>query len=181
MRMPLSAAALAATLALAAGCATRAPEAAARADAPPPGPAAATALPGVDDLVRGRAVFFTRRIGGETVAFRFVPTEVTSRGRLLGELSWEGRRGSGRAADVAAAVGFERGAAGDCAGRITLRLEPVALEGLAAPATLDPVSVDLKRAGSLGRTAVTLCRGAGDLAATLRDLGAQLDDLLARD
>jgi hypothetical protein len=153
MRMPLSAAALAATLALAAGCATRAPEAAARADAPPPGPAAATALPGVDDLVRGRAV----------------------------ELSWEGRRGSGRAADVAAAVGFERGAAGDCAGRITLRLEPVALEGLAAPATLDPVSVDLRRAGSLGRAAVALCQGAGDLVATLRDLGAQLDDLLARD
>jgi hypothetical protein len=161
------------------GCA--AGGAAAERPAAPPGPAAAESVPGVQDLVQGRAVFFTRRLGGETVAFRFVPTEVTSRGRVLGELAWEGRRGSGRETAVAAAVGFERGAAGDCAGRITLRLEPVALEGLAAPATLDPVSVDLRRAGSLGRAAVALCQGAGDLVATLRDLGAQLDDLLARD
>jgi hypothetical protein len=168
--------------ALLAGCAARTTAAEKPAEKPRvPGPAAGSPVPGVADLVQDRTVFFTRRVADETVAFRFTATELTSRGRLLGELAWEGRRGGGRASGVAATLGFDRGQAGDCQGRVTLRFEPVPLEGLAAPATLDPVSVELRRAGAVGRAAATLCEGAGELVATLRDLGARLADLVPRD
>jgi hypothetical protein len=160
---------------LALGCADR--RAVAGVEEGPAVPGPALAVPGVPDALQGRTVYFTRRLGpsGETVALRFTPAEITSRGRVVGELVVEGRQLSGTVAGAAATLGFDR-EGGSC-GRVTLAFEPVRLPASPRETALAPVAVDLARAGRPGRLAAALCTGATDLAATLRRL---VDDLLPR-
>lgn len=148
--------------------------------APPPA-VRAGAVAGVPDLLHGRTAFFTRRLepDGGTVAFGFTPREVTSRGRLVGDLTYHGPATSGTVEGVLARVGLagERGCA-----QVTLDLDPVALPGLAGRAALDPVAVDLSRSpGAVGRLAAALCEGAADLGRLLRDLEAGLGELAPRE
>ncbi|HEX7124437.1 MAG TPA: hypothetical protein VF406_01515 [Thermodesulfobacteriota bacterium] len=172
---------LAATLLAAAssGCAATAGSAD---EASVPRLVAAEAVPRLADLVQGRTVFFTRRLGdgGETVAFSFTPDEVTSRGRLIGTLAYEGRGGSGVVPGVAGTLGFARAGEAGC-GRLTLALEETTLDSLGVRARFEPVAVDLSRAGRAGRAAAALCEEARDLVARLRDLGGSLGDLVPQD
>ncbi len=134
-------------------------------------------VPGVADWVYHDAVVFTRRLPptGEAVAFAFTPRELTTAGRLVGELSYTGRHASGRVDGVVARLSFAAaGAAGGC-GAVALQLEPVTLDRLGVRAAFPPVSVDLTRAaGPVGRIGAALCQGADRLAAALRELGAAL-------
>ncbi len=170
---------LAAALLGAAGCASPARGAAEGSD---PRLVAAEAVPRVADLVQGRTVFFTRRLGdgGEVVAFSFTPGEVTSRGRLIGTLAYDGRRGGGVVEGVAGTLGFADAQAAGC-GRLTLALDEAPLDALGVRARFEPISVDLDRAGRAGRAAATLCEGARDLVARLRALGGTLEDLVPRE
>lgn len=143
---------------------------------------AAERVPRLADLVQERTVFFTRRLGdgGEVVAFSFTPDEVTSRGRLIGTLAYDGRRGSGVVAGVAGTLGFARTGEAGC-GRLTLALDETTLDALRVRARFEPVAVDLERAGRTGQAAAALCEGARDLVARLRELGGALEDLMPRD
>lgn len=163
-----------------AGCAS--PTRGAAAEVATPRLVAAEALPALADLVRDRTVFFTRRLGpgGETVAFAFTPDELTSRGRLIGRLAYDGPRGSGVVEGVGGTLGFARAGDAGC-GRLTLAIEETTLDPMGVRARFDPVSVDLARAGRPGRAATTLCEGARDLMARLRDLGSALEDLVPQD
>lgn len=172
---------LAATL-LAAGGAGCAAAAGGAAETPGPRLVAAEAVPRLTDLVQGRTVFFTRRLGdeGEVVAFSFTPDEVTSRGRLIGTLAYDGRDGSGVVSGVAGTLGFARTGEAGC-GRLTLALEETTLDTLGVRARFEPVAVDVERAGRTGRAAAALCDEARDLVARLRDFGGALEDLVPQD
>ncbi len=92
-----------------------------RAAAPAAEPIYATPVPGVPDSIYDAVVVFTRRLPttGEAVAFAFTPQEATTGGNLVGDLSYTGRRASGRVERVFAAVSFSAGEGGAC-GRVAL-------------------------------------------------------------
>ena len=147
-----------------------------RAAAPAAEPLYTTAIPGVADSMYDAVVLFTRRLPttGEAVAFAFTPHEVTTGGNLVGDLSYTGRRASGRVERVFAAISLSAGEGGAC-GRVAFQLAPVTLDSLGVWAAFPPVSVDVRQAGGpFGGVAAALCRRADRLVALWRDLDAAL-------
>ncbi|HWP34084.1 MAG TPA: hypothetical protein VNM66_00665, partial [Thermodesulfobacteriota bacterium] len=148
----------------------------------PSGAVAGSRVPGLADLIHDDAALFTRRLpDGELVAFAFVPRELTSRGWLLGRLSYAGRRVQGAVETARVRPALGRSEAGGLCGSLRLDFEPVTLDPPGLRVALDPVEADVRRAtGTVAGLAARLCRGGDHLADFLRELEAALRSLARR-